>query len=117
MSDKYGAMHHAGNTGRAKTLSHETGKARGPSSNSILIVKSCGVTIKTTKEPLLPIMDVKLFLSLFFIPAYKFCITVPCCNVGYIWRLVCACIYVRVSVRKQECVYVGGRGGDQTAYI
>lgn len=24
--DKYGAMHHSGNTGRAKTLSHETGK-------------------------------------------------------------------------------------------
>ena len=24
--DKYGAMHHSGNTGRTKTLSHETGK-------------------------------------------------------------------------------------------
>lgn len=24
--DKYGAMHHSGNTGRSKTLSHETGK-------------------------------------------------------------------------------------------
>lgn len=27
--DKYGAMHHSGNTGRAKTLSHETGKTPG----------------------------------------------------------------------------------------
>lgn len=28
-SDKYGAMHHAGNTGRTKTLSHETGRTLG----------------------------------------------------------------------------------------
>lgn len=27
--DKYGAMHHSGNTGRTKTLSHETGKTLG----------------------------------------------------------------------------------------
>lgn len=27
--DKYGAMHHSGNTGRNKTVSHETGKTLG----------------------------------------------------------------------------------------
>lgn len=27
MSDKYGAMHHASNAGRTKTLSHETGES------------------------------------------------------------------------------------------
>lgn len=35
MSDKYGAMHHAGNTGRTKTLSHETGAANHHSQSTL----------------------------------------------------------------------------------
>lgn len=53
MSDKYGAMHHAGNTGRTKTLSHETGKAHSPSNNSILITVDKSVVPQPHGQPLL----------------------------------------------------------------
>ena len=45
--DKYGAMHHSGNTGRTKTLSHETGKTP---DTSLSLQRSDGIVLHSQQK-------------------------------------------------------------------
>lgn len=89
MSDKYGAMHHAGNMGRNKTLSHETGKILGRFSDGTDVNPLFGSSMKfrTTLELDRSSLTAngQTDLNYFsFLSTYKCCSSVPrFCNVCF----------------------------------